>query len=236
MTRLSRWLAKSDRFWDRVLGRPASPRPRRIAVEQLEDRVVPDGRPLPVIAVGPEPGGRPFARMFRADTGATLLNLAPFGDAFPGGVRVAVGDLTRDGTPDLITAAGPGGGPHVRVFDGKTGAQLSGPVGSFFAYDPAFAGGVQVAAGDVTGDGYADIATAADSGGGPHVRVFDGRTGAVVANFFAFEPEVRGGVRLAARDFTGDGKAELVLAAGAGGAPRVRVLDPVTLAPIPGPL
>ena len=34
-------------------------------------------------------------------------------------------------------------------------------VASFFAYDPAFTGGVSVAAGDVTGDGVADIITGA---------------------------------------------------------------------------
>jgi hypothetical protein len=145
----------------------------------LEDRTVPDGRPLPfpVIAVGPGPGDAPLVKLFDADTGAELLNLNPYAPTLRGGVRVAVGDLTRDGYPDVVTAAGPGGGPHVRAFDGKTGQQVPGPLGSFFAYDPAFAGGVQVAAGDVTGDGYVDVVTAADQGGGPHVRVFDGRTG-----------------------------------------------------------
>jgi hypothetical protein len=55
-------------------------------------------------------------------------------------VRVAAADVNGDGVADVITAAGPGGGPHVRVFDGQTNAELL----SFFAYNPGFTGGVWV--------------------------------------------------------------------------------------------
>ena len=60
---------------------------------------------------------------------------------FLGGVTVAVKDVTSDGRGDIITGAGPGGGPHVKEFDGVSGTTL----GSFFAFDPAFHGGVFVA-------------------------------------------------------------------------------------------
>ena len=83
---------------------------------------------------------------------------------------VAAGDVNGDGRDDVITGAGAGGGPHVRVFSGDDGAELAG----FFAYDAAFGGGVRVAAGDFDGDGRADILTGPGAGGGPHVRAFDG--------------------------------------------------------------
>jgi RHS repeat-associated protein len=237
-TLLARWLAKTDRFWDYLLGGRRPNRKRVIGVERLEDRLVPDSRPLPfpVIAAGSDLGSAPLVKLFDADTGAVLQTLTPFDDQFRGGVRVAVGDFTHDGYPDVVTAAGVGGGPEVRIFDGKTGQQIPGPLGNFFAYDSHFLGGVQVAAGDVNGDGYTDLVTAADAGGGPHVKVFDGKTGGTLASFFAFEPEFTGGVRLAVGDIAGTGKAQLILAAGIGGAPRVRVLDATTLQPIPGPL
>jgi hypothetical protein len=60
--------------------------------------------------------------------------------AFAGGVRVAVGDVNGDGIPDIITGAGPGGGPEVRAFD----ATSLRPLADFFAYDPSYTGGVYV--------------------------------------------------------------------------------------------
>src|SRR5204863_7714922 len=113
---------------------------------------------------------------------------------FTGGVRVATGDVNGDGYDDLITAAGAGGGPHVKVFDGKTGALLR----EFMAYDAAFTGGVYVAAGDVNGDGKADIVTGVGVGGGPHVKAFSGADGSVLASFMAYDANFLGGVYVAA--------------------------------------
>ena len=90
----------------------------------------------------------------------------------------------------MITGADAGGGPHVRVFDGRTGAVLR----EFFAYAPAFTGGVRVAAGDVTGDGRADIITAPGPGGGGEVRIFDGVTGVPVGSPTASQPPAAGGL------------------------------------------
>jgi hypothetical protein len=45
----------------------------------------------------------------------------------------------------------------------------------------------------------------------------------VLAEFYAFDPTFKGGVRVAAADMDGDGKAEIIAAEGPGGEPRVRV-------------
>src|SRR5205807_7051970 len=105
-----------------------------------------------LIATGAGPGGGPQV-VVSDSAGRPLFQFFAFDPAFTGGVRVAVGDVNGDGTPDIICGAGPGGGPQVRVIDGKTHQEL----GSFFAFDAGFTGGVYVAAGDVNGDGLADI-------------------------------------------------------------------------------
>ena len=112
----------------------------------------------------------------------------------------AVGTILAEDFQFLVTGAGPGGGPHVRVFDPLTGEERFG----FFAYDASFTGGVRMATADVNCDGVPDIITAAGPGGGPHVRVFDGKTGeqldGAIGSFFAYDVElhrrrVRGGRR-----------------------------------------
>ncbi|MBX9625692.1 MAG: hypothetical protein K2X82_17960 [Gemmataceae bacterium] len=220
--------------------RPPAPITRRSALwlEALEDRLVPDGRPLPlpVIYIGTGEGPPPLVRAFDAETGALNFERLAADPAFTGGVRVGTADITRDGYPDLVTALGPGGPPRVRVLDGKTGDPVPGPLGDFMAYAPEFAGGVQVAAADVDGDTIPDVITGAGAGGGPHVKAFSGATGEEIRSFFAFEEDFAGGVSLAAADLTGDGRADLAVGAGPGGGPRVRVFDMATGAPIAGPL
>ena len=57
------------------------------------------------------------------------------------------------------------------------------------------------------------------------VAAYDGATGKLLANFFAFEPTFTGGVLIDAGDFNGDGLADIVVTADIGGGPRVRVFD-----------
>ena len=185
------------------------------------------------LVTGAGPGGSPHVRVWSV-TGGSLSELTGFfayDPAFAGGVTLAAGDLTGDGVAELITGAGPGGGPHVRVLNVAGGvSELTG----FYAYEPGFAGGVTVAAGDLTGDGVAELITAAGSGGGPHVRVWSMAGGSVseIAGFYAYDPAFLGGVTVAAGDLTGDGVAELVTGAGPGGGPHVRVWSLTSAGPV----
>jgi uncharacterized repeat protein (TIGR01451 family) len=182
-----------------------------------------DGTQDVVTAAGP--GGGPHIRVFDGKTGSILKEFFAYDAGFTGGVYVAAGDVNGDGVPDIITGAGAGGGPHVRVFNGLTGKLLPGPIGEFFAFDASFHGGVRVAAGDTNKDGKAEVITAAGPGGGPHVIVWNGADRTQRFGFFAYSASFHGGVYVTAGDANFDGNADIITGAGDGGGPLVRYFD-----------
>jgi hypothetical protein len=118
----------------------------------------------------------------------------------------------------IATGTGPGAPPLVQVYDGVSGAMLF----NFYAYGPSLLSGIQVAVGDVNGDGIPDIITAPGPGGPPDVRVFDGATGKLIQTFYPYAANFTGGVSVAVGDVSGDGYDDIVTGALSGN-PDVRV-------------
>jgi lipoprotein-anchoring transpeptidase ErfK/SrfK len=133
---------------------------------------------------------------------------------------VAAADLGHDGTAEILIGSGEGNDPTVSVF-----RQDGSFLGSFVAYDLAYKGGVNVAACDVDGDGTNDIVTGAAWNGGPHVRIFTAMGTITNPGFFAFDSSFTGGVNIACGDVTGDGIGDIVVGAGLGGGPNVKVFS-----------
>ncbi|MDY3560702.1 hypothetical protein R5W23_001948 [Gemmata sp. JC673] len=229
--------------------RPPGSRPARLSVENLEDRttptflarpggveqlavngvsvptgglsiavgdLIPDFSPSTVFTAqneyvtGTGPGTLGTVRVWRLDgtvvgNAEPVVSFVPFA-GFTGGINVAVGDVTGDGELEIIAAVAGNGPPHVKVFSAN-GTEL----GSFYAFDPGFRGGVNIAVGNVLGGiaagGYPggtvsqnfkqEIIVGAASGGSPHVVVTDA-AGTILRSFLAFDLGYRGGVTVAA--------------------------------------
>ncbi len=169
--------------------------------------------------------GTPAGAVVMDSNGDSLATAAPFAPGV-GAVRVAEADLTADGRPDTVVGTGAGVPNRVAVV-----SAAGGTVVEFAPFETGFTGGVFLATGDLTGDGVADLVVTPDVGGGPVVVVYDGAAlgrgqVAVVNRFWGINDSgFRGGARPAVGDVTGDGHADLVIAAGSGGGPRVSLYD-----------
>ena len=174
---------------------------------------------------------------------------------FPGGFQpghgatVAIGDVNGDGYPDLIVAERTSlghyafDGARVWVFDGRAFATgtfdpqnpQASLLTSFLAYDPQFHTGVNVAVGDVSGDGYADIITGA-AWGNPHVKVFSGKAiadgtfdpnhpdNSLLASYFAYGLQFNVGATVAVGDVNNAGYMDVITGASIGN-PHVKVYN-----------
>ncbi len=162
-------------------------------------------------------GQPPTVRIFNK-IGAFVTQFDAFAPTFLGGVRVAVGDVDGDGIDDIVAVPAPGGGPQVRVFgmDGKFKSQ-------FFAFETTSRTGLNVATGDVNGDGIEEIVVGEDEGGKGRVRTFMA-DGAQVSEMKPSGMTVAS-VRVATGDVDGDGSDEIVVSRGVGFGPEVRVMS-----------
>lgn len=173
------------------------------------------------IVTGQARGGGAVS-VFSGTNYSLLLSQTPFGPAYQGGVNVATGDVDGDGRAELIVAQATGG--TVAVISGATHTVTAS--GAPYGFLPA---GVFVAAADVNGDRLADVIVAPGSGNAP-VVVFDISTLTPIASFAPYGTTSPGGVRVAATDLTGDGRADIITVPGPGRVPELKIFDGATFA------
>ncbi|MFA5155613.1 MAG: S8 family serine peptidase [Patescibacteria group bacterium] len=81
-----------------------------------------------------------------------------------------------------------------------------------------------VAAGDVTGDGIAELVLGAAAGGEPQIRIYN-TGGKLLKQFLAFDKKFRGGVNVAVGDLNGDDKEDIIAAAASRGGAQVKIFE-----------
>jgi hypothetical protein len=126
---------------------------------------------------------------------------------------------TRDTPAGLLAASvNPGNPSVIAVYDATTQEQAF----SINAF-ASFTGGVNVAVGDLDGDGADEIIAGAGSGGAPTVNIFSAK-GVLLKTLTVGDEATRAGVSVATADFDGDGKSDILVGTMQNGQPLVEVL------------
>lgn len=142
-----------------------------------------------------------------------------FDGKFSGGTSVAAGDVDGDGLDEIIVGAGRGGGPHVEIYQ-SSGKKIS----SWFALDGQTKAGIFVAAGDLDGDGRAEIIIGPDNGYKPEIGIYDYH-GQSIGALTAFEASYTGGVRVGVISAINGQAGKILAASGPGRDQEIRVFN-----------
>jgi glucose/arabinose dehydrogenase len=159
-----------------------------------------DGTPDLAVAAGF--GGGPRVALYDGKslpTGDTPVKLVGdffvFESTLRNGVFLAAGDFDGDGFADLVTGAGPGGGPRVQILSGASLPTVDTPVvlGNFFAGDSTLRGGVRVAVNQLDADGKLDLVVGSGSGTTNRVAGYS-LDGTLIREATPFDEAFEGGV------------------------------------------
>jgi hypothetical protein len=152
-----------------------------------------------------------------------LKTVLPFKDAtWWAGAYVATGDTNGDGRDEIVEGLDAGCCTTLHVLDATNGNDLSG----FYPYGDHSEVGARVAAGDLNGDGTADVIAVPI--GSTRISAFRVTGGAPFRTIDAFGGEVSGPVSIAAGNLTGDARAEIVAAAPTAYGAEVKIFDAST--------
>jgi hypothetical protein len=210
--------------------------------------VIPDSNPdnnsafeiasRPFLAVGSGLAylGTPTVSIIDPASGTVVRQFDVYEQGFMGGVQTAIHDVDNDGRDEIVVAPGRGRVGEIRVFD-LDGEEM--PEYRITPFGSSFLSGVNIALGDVDGDGMKDLIAgqAAGSTVSIHLGVRLGWEATPFRRYTPYGTTHLAGVSVAAADIgtitngsisqtdSKDGRAELVLGTGPGAIKSVQIVD-----------
>jgi hypothetical protein len=210
--------------------------------------VIPDSNPennsafeiasRPFLAVGSGLAylGTPTVSIIDPASGTVVRQFDVYEQGFMGGVQTAIHDVDNDGRDEIVVAPGRGRVGEIRVFD-LDGEEM--PEYRITPFGSSFLSGVNIALGDVDGDGMKDLIAgqAAGSTVSIHLGVVSGWESTPFRRYTPYGTMHLAGVSVAAADIgtitngsisqtdSKDGRAELVLGTGPGAIKSVQIVD-----------
>jgi len=210
--------------------------------------VIPDSNPdnnsafeiasRPFLAVGSGLAylGTPTVSIIDPASGTVVRQFDVYEQGFMGGVQTAILDVDNDGRDEIVVAPGRGRVGEVRVFD-IDGEEM--PEYRITPFGSSFLSGINIALGDVNGDGMKDLIAGQAAGSTVSIHL-GGSLGWEPTSFRRYTPYGTthlAGVSVAAADIgmitngsisqteSKDGRAELVLGTGPGAIKSVQIVD-----------
>ncbi len=170
----------------------------------------------------PMSGGGPHLKIFDQQ-GNLEYQFMVFDPTFRAGVNLAVGDLDGNRIDEIIVTPRANSQTRIKVYELEQGIEFLKD--SYLAYDENVVGGLNLAVGDIDGNGKDELVTVPLSGGGPHIRAFRQGGQATTLNIFAFHQDYRGGVNIAVGDINNDGRDEIIVAPYEDAQARIKIYE-----------
>lgn len=150
--------------------------------------------------------------------GQRLFKKYPYGAAYTGDMRIALGDITGNGEKEVIVAPGPGNSQPIKIYT-RDGIIVED---DWYPFGAGYTGGYSVAVARDAAIALGSVVVGSGKGVSPRVVVYSHDL-KKQHEWAPYEYAFRGGVNVAAGDTDGDGVDEIVTGPGVGGKTWVRV-------------
>ncbi len=175
------------------------------------------------ILTGPMYGGAPQVRIFDPQGEPKFTpGFMAFDESFRGGVNLACGNVNTTKKAEIVVAAGPGAGSHVRVFN-YNGNYIGL---DYYPFSSNHKGGVDVDLAQVDDDPEKEIVMSVYSFNIPLVKIYNPDVeGTIVSEWTAYEDNYLGGVQVKVLDTDKDKYDEIVVMPTRNGGPYLKIFD-----------